>query len=159
MKLVEILKETLNEINDVVPIEQLKDIGIDYDITSEYEDTFFVKINYAKFEEPFGLLIRGDQHNAIFGPIVGNKIDVGTNFNVPEMKVIRKAIFSFLKYYVDKFNIEYFEFTCDDSMRKDLYTNFMEKWFSDYNMTIRSIGARFAFEMKKKSNDDKGKTV
>lgn len=161
IKLVNLLVEVLLESNDVVPISQLDNIeGLSCKILSEVETNFQVLITYDNFDKPFKLVILGTEHDARFGPIIGDdKIDVDTDFGGSgPLRTIRMAIFSYLRYYLDKFNIKHFQFSAKGTNRRGLYKHFMEIRFSDYEMKIRETGTEYLFDMDKKENNGAGET-
>ncbi len=60
--------------------------------------------------------------------------------NSPSSSRILAAIFGLIRYWVDKYNIQQFEYGADGSTRVKLYDYYLTKHFPDFENTQEKIG-------------------
>lgn len=53
---------------------------------------------------------------------------------------ILATIFGFLRYWVDKYNIQEFEYAAQGEVRNKLYEYYLKKHFSDFKQTQETFG-------------------
>lgn len=133
------LKTLLTELIDIYSPSELIDKGIKYDIFQESSRRFTVNLNYKnQFYSLRILPVYNPKRPSInFGSTDNNyeNLDFNKLLNSPNSPRILAAIFGLLRYWVDKYNIQEFEYGAEGKVRNTLYTYYLKKHFSDFENT------------------------
>ena len=147
------LTNLLKEIIDIYSPEELKSKGIEYRIDRDSPKRFRVELKYK------------DQHYLLtilplFTPIpvisFGNTDENYDNLNLsqllnsPYSSRILAAIFSLIRYWVDKYNVQQFEYGVEGETRTKLYNYYFTKHFPDFENTQELDGSLMIQTWKKK---------
>lgn len=147
------LSKLIIELIDIYNPEDLESKDIKYDIEQESSKRFRVNLQYK------------DQYYAIIIlPIYNPKrpsINFGsTDINYQNMNMsnlinskyssrILAAIFGLVRYWVEKYNIEEFEYVAEGRTRNRLYDYYLEKHFSDFKKYQEKYGENVVQVWKK----------
>lgn len=125
--------------------------GVEINITSESPKKFFVTIIYKNTKYKLTVLPT-NPIEVIFGLVdENNELDSIKLTNSPYSPLILACIFSLLKYWLDKYNIEEFFYKVDGNMRYKLYDLYLKKHFREYNLEgVKEFGTLKYVVWKKK---------
>jgi hypothetical protein len=148
------LTNLLKEIIDIYSPEELNSKGIEYRIDRDSPTRFRVELKYK------------DQHYLLtilplFTPIsvisFGNTDENYDNLNLsqllnsPYSSRILAAIFGLIRYWVDKYNVQQFEYGVEGKTRTKLYNYYFTKHFPDFENTQELDGNLMIQTWKKKT--------
>lgn len=140
MKLVNILKEII----DIYSPEELNSKGIEYNIEREYSTRFRVTLKYKDQYYILTILplFNPKRPSINFGSSDEKyeNLNLSQLLNSPSSSRILAAIFGLIRYWVDKYNIQQFEYGADGSTRIKLYDYYLTKHFPDFENTQEKIG-------------------
>lgn len=140
MKLVNILKEII----DIYSPEELNSKGIEYNIERESSTRFRVTLKYKDQYYILTILplFNPKRPSISFGSSDEKyeNLNLSQLLNSPYSSRILAAIFGLIRYWVDKYNIQQFEYGADGSTRIKLYDYYLTKHFPDFENTQEKIG-------------------
>jgi hypothetical protein len=140
MKLVNILKEII----DIYSPEELNSKGIEYNIERESSTRFRVTLKYKDQYYILTILplFNPKRPSINFGSSDEKyeNLNLSQLLNSPSSSRILAAIFGLIRYWVDKYNIQQFEYGADGSTRVKLYDYYLTKHFPDFENTQEKIG-------------------
>lgn len=139
MKLLEILKEII----DIYSPEELNSKDIDYNIVQDSSRRFTVNLKYKDQYYVLVILPIFKKRSSInFGNTDKNyeNLNLSKLLNSPYSSRILAAIFGLIRYWVDKYNIQEFEYGAEGKIRNQLYNYYLNKHFSDFKNTQEKIG-------------------
>lgn len=137
------LTELLNEIVDIYSPDELNSKGIYYNIDRETNNRFRVEFNYndqfyvltcLRILHPTRVSVNFGTTNESF-----KQLDMNNLINSKYSSRILAAIFGLLRYWLDKYNIQEFEYTADGQTRNKLYQYYLNKHFTDYTHSEENI--------------------
>ena len=129
------LTKILREIIDIYSPDELDSKGIKYNITRENEDNIKVQINYKdKYYLLKILPIYGKYSSLNFGSTDENydNLNLHQLLNSPYSSRILATIFGLIRYWVDKYDVQGFEYGAEGQVRSKLYDYYLNKHFSDF---------------------------
>lgn len=139
------LRKILAELIDVYTPSELAGKGIKCSIVEESPRRFTVNLNYKdQFYSLRILPVFNVKRPSInFGSTDVNYKNLNLNqlINSPYSSRILAAIFGLIRDWVDKYNIQEFEYGAEGSVRNKLYDYYLTKHFSDFVNTQEEIGA------------------
>jgi hypothetical protein len=140
MKLINILKEII----DIYSPEELNSKDIEYNIEREYSTRFRVTLKYKDQYYILTILplFNPKRPSINFGSSDEKyeNLNLSQLLNSPSSSRILAAIFGLIRYWVDKYNIQQFEYGADGSTRVKLYDYYLTKHFPDFENTQEKIG-------------------
>ena len=134
----------LQEIIDIYSPEELDSKDIEYDIESESSTRFRVNLKYK--DQYYTLIIlplfNPKRPNINFGSTDENYKNLNLNrlLNSPYSSRILASIFGLLRYWVNKYNIQEFEYRAEGEIRNKLYNYYLTKHFPDFQNTQEKTG-------------------
>lgn len=144
------IKQLIKEVFEISDLEGLKET-ISYKIHKDNKENLWVSFSPIKSELEYQLKIErqyenGDKNHPIYWVEFGIKkdgyVDTNSSGKDPYKLSVMKAVFSFLRYYLDKYKINKFYYHADDLMRYPLYNNGFKKNFSDYKETVKDLDGK-----------------
>lgn len=140
IKLLNILKEII----DIYSPEELNSKEIKYDIVEDNKRRFIVNLTYK--DQYYSLRIL-----PIFNPKrssinFGNTDEKYENLNLnqllnsPYSSRILASIFGLIRYWIDKHNIQEFEYSAEGETRNKLYNYYLNKHFPDFENVQENFG-------------------
>ena len=131
--------DLLNEIIDIYSPEELNSKDIEYNITRESSIQFKVELKYK--DQYYILRIL-----PLFNPKrpsinFGNSdekyesLNLTQLLNSPYSSRILATVFGLIRYWVDKYNIQQFEYEANNNIRIKLYNYYLNKHFTDFKNT------------------------
>lgn len=148
------LANILNEIIDIYSPDELMSKGIEYNIDRESRTRFRVDLKYKDQYYTLSILpIFNPKRSSInFGSTDENYKNLNLNqlLNSPYSSRILAAIFGLVRYWVDKYNIQEFEYGADGIVRNKLYNYYLTKHFTDFQNTQEYYGTALLQIWKKK---------
>lgn len=140
IKLLNILKEII----DIYSPEELNSKEIKYDIVEDNKRRFIVNLTYK--DQYYSLRIL-----PIFNPKrssinFGNTDEKYENLNLnqllnsPYSSRILASIFGLIRYWIDKHNIQEFEYGAEGETRNKLYNYYLNKHFPDFENVQENFG-------------------
>jgi hypothetical protein len=148
------LFEILTELIDLYSIEDMESKGITYKIDSENARRLVVYLSYKKTYYAIRILpvFNPKRPSINFGS--ANEQFRNLNFTTLTTSIysshILAVIFSFVRYWVDKYNVQEFEYGADGHTRQQLYTYYLEKHFQDFTPSVEKFGSADIFVWTKK---------
>jgi hypothetical protein len=138
------LTDLLKEIIDIYSPEELGSKDIEYRIDRDSSTRFRVELKYK--DQYYVLTIL-----PLFNPKrpsinFGSSDEKYENLNLtqllksPYSSRILAAIFGLIRYWVDKYNIQQFEYGAEGKVRNKLYNYYLIKHFPDFKNTQEKIG-------------------
>jgi hypothetical protein len=148
------LTNLLKEIIDIYSPEELESKGIEYKIDRDSPTRFRVELKYKGQHYLLTIL-------PLFTPIsvisFGNTDENYDNLNLsqllnsPYSSRILAAIFGLIRYWVDKYNVQQFEYGVEGETRTKLYNYYFTKHFPDFENTQELDGSLMIQTWKKKT--------
>jgi len=140
IKLIKILKEII----DIYSPEELNSKDIEYIIEREAPTRFRVNLKYRDQYYTLTILplFNPKRPSVNFGSTDENYENLNLNqlLNSPYSSRILAAIFGLIKYWVDKYNIQQFEYGAEGEVRNKLYNYYLTKHFPDFENTQEKVG-------------------
>ena len=138
------LTNLLKEIIDIYSPEELNSKGIEYVIDREAPTRFKVNLKYKDqyYTLTILLLFNPKRPSINFGSTDENyeNLNLDQLLNSPYSSRILAAIFGLIRYWVDKYNIQQFEYGAEGKVRNKLYNYYLIKHFPDFENTQEKIG-------------------
>ena len=135
MKLLEILKEII----DIYSPEELNSKDIEYRIDRDSSTRFKVELKYKDQYYILTILplFNPKRPSINFGSSDEKYENLNLNqlLNSPYSSRILAAIFGLIRYWVDKHNIQQFEYGAEGNTRIKLYNYYLTKYFPDFENT------------------------
>jgi len=130
------LTDLLKEIIDIYSPEELKSKGIEYEIIQDTSRRFKVLLSYKDYHYLLAILslLNPKIPSINFGDTdkEGNGLNLQKLLNVPHSPRILAAIFGLIRYWVDKHNIQEFEYAAEGDVRNKIYNYYLTKHFPDF---------------------------
>ena len=138
------LIDLLNEIIDIYSPEELNSKDIEYNIERESPTRFRVNMQYKDQYYTLTILplFNPKRPNINFGNTNenGENLNLTQLLNSPYSSRILAAIFGLIRYWVDKYNIQEFEYSADGKTRTQIYDYYLSKHFPDFTNHQEPIG-------------------
>lgn len=138
------LADLLKEVVDLYLPNELESKGISIDIKEESKRKFKVILTYKNsYYEFIALPLFNPKRPSInFGDTdkQGTTLNLNTLLNSPQSPRILAAIFGLLRYWVDKYNIQEFEYGAEGTVRTKLYNMYLTKHFPDFENSQEKYG-------------------
>lgn len=138
------LTNLLKEIIDIYSPEELGSKDIEYDIEREASTRFRANLKYKDQYYTLTILplFNPKRLSVNFGSTDKNYENLNLNqlLNSPYSSRILAAIFGLIRYWIDKYNIQQFEYGAEGEIRNKLYNYYLTKHFSDFKNTQEKIG-------------------
>ena len=138
-KLINLLKEII----DIYSPEELNSKEIEYNIRGETPRRFEVDLKYKdKYYSLRILPVFNPKRPSInFGNTNSNYQNLNLNdlIKSPYSSRILASIFGLIRYWVDKFNIQEFEYSAEGEIRNKLYNYYLNKHFPDFENSQEEI--------------------
>ena len=115
-------------------------------LLKEIIDIYSFKVNLKYKDQYYTLtilpLFNPKRSNINFGSTDNNYENLNLNqlLNSPYSSRILAAIFGLVRYWIDKYNIQEFEYGAEGKTRNQLYNYYLIKHFSDFKNTQEKIG-------------------
>ena len=138
------LSNLLQEIIDIYKPEELKDKGIEYSIEQETPIKFIVNLKYK--DQNYSLYIRPvfnpKRPSINFGITDKNykNLNLSQLLNSPYSSRILASVFGLIRYWIDKYNIQEFEYSAEGNIRNKLYNYYLTKHFLDFKNSQEEYG-------------------
>ena len=142
MRLIKLLENILLEIIEIYPINDIEKKDIKFEIKRDdknglivfftvYDRTMEMQIN--KSVSPIQ-----NSYSVFFGQSLsgGKDVDISTMFNDKYKYKTLMTVFSFLKYYIEKYNIDSINYDVSGGDRDRMYEYYMKKHFSEFKKEI-----------------------
>ena len=140
IKLVDLIKEVI----DLYLPNELESKGISIDIKEESRRKFKVMLKYNNnYYEFIALPLYNPKRPSInFGDTdqQGTTLNLSNLLNSPHSPRILAAVFGLLRYWVDKYNIQEFEYGAEGDVRTKLYNMYLTKHFPDFENSQEKYG-------------------
>jgi hypothetical protein len=140
MKLLDILTEMI----DVYSPEELDSKDIEYNIERESSNRFRVNLKYKDQYYTLTILplFNPKRPSINFGSTDENYENLNLNqlLNSQYSSRILAAIFGLIRHWVDKYNIQQFEYGAEGEVRNKLYNYYLTKHFSDFENIQEKVG-------------------
>lgn len=138
------LTNILKEIIDIYSPEELNSKDIEYDIEKEASTRFRANLKYKDQYYTLTILplFNSKRSSVNFGSTDKNYENLNLNqlLNSPYSSRILAAIFGLIRYWVDKYNIQQFEYGAEGQIRNKLYNYYLTKHFPDFKNTQEKFG-------------------
>jgi hypothetical protein len=140
IKLMNILKEII----DIYSPEELDSKGIEYSIERETPTRFIVNFKYKN--QYYNLIIlplfNPKRSSINFGSTNNDYKNLNLNqlLNSPYSSRILAAVFGLIRYWVNKYDIQQFEYGAEGEVRNKLYNYYLSKHFPDFKNSQEKIG-------------------
>lgn len=148
------LQDLLWESIDIYSPQDLADRGISYEIKQSSPKRFEVNLKYKDHHYSLRIrpLLNPKRPSINFGDTDENYEHLNLNklLRVSYSPLILAAIFGLIRYWVDYYNIQEFEFAAESGVRLPLYLYYMSKHFSDFENTPEVYGEYSLQVWKKK---------
>jgi hypothetical protein len=133
------LTDLLKEIIDIYSPEELESKGIKYSIIQDTPRRFKVLLSYQDHHYLLAILslLNPKTPSVNFGNTdkEGNGLNLQKLLNVSHSPRILAAIFGLIRYWVDKHNIQEFEYAAEGNIRNKIYDYYLTKHFPDFEKT------------------------
>lgn len=147
------LLSLIKEIIDLYKPEELKDKGIEYNIERDSITKFMVNLKYKNQYYTLTILpIFNQKRSAInFGSTDKNykNLNLSQLLNSPYSSRMLASIFGLVRYWIDKYNIQEFEYNAEGEVRNKLYNYYLIKHFSDFKNSKENYGDKILQVWKK----------
>jgi hypothetical protein len=138
------LTNLLKEIIDIYSPGELNSKDIEYNIEREAPTRFRANLKYKDqyYTVTILPLFNPKRPSVNFGSTDENYENLNLNqlLNSPYSSRILAAIFGLIRYWVDKYNIQQFEYGAEGEVRNKLYNYYLTKHFPDFKNTQEKIG-------------------
>jgi len=138
------LVDSIKEVVDLYLPNELESKGISIDIKEESRRKFKVILTYKNhYYEFIALPLLNPKRPSInFGDTdkQGSTLNLSTLLNSPHSPRILAAIFGLLRYWVDKYSIEEFEYGAEGEVRTKVYDMYLKKHFPDFKNLQEKYG-------------------
>ena len=138
------LTDFLKEVVDIYRPSELRDKGVFIDIKEENRRKFKVILTYKNsYYEFIALPLYNPKRPSInFGDTdpQGATLNLSTLLNSTHSPRILASIFGLLRYWVDKYDIQEFEYGAEGDVRVRLYDMYLTKHFPDFENTQEKYG-------------------
>lgn len=138
------LAELLTEIVDIYSPKELESKGIQFEIEKDSARRFIVNLKYI--DQYYSLRIlpvfNPNRSSVNFGNTDSNykSINLDTLLNSPYSFRILASIFGLVRYWVDRYSIQEFEYVAEGNVRLTIYNYYLTKHFSDFKNYEVSFG-------------------
>jgi hypothetical protein len=133
------LVELLTELIDIYSPDELDSKNIEYKIDRESSTRFRVELRYKDQYYVLSILplFNPERPNINFGSSDENyeNLNLFDLINSLYSSRILAAIFGLIRYWIDKYNIQSFEYGAAGSVRTKLYDYYLKKHFPDFENT------------------------
>jgi len=133
------LVELLTELIDIYSPDELDSKNIEYKIDRESSTRFRVELRYKDQYYVLSILplFNPKRPNINFGSTDENyeNLNLFDLINSLYSSRILAAIFGLIRYWIDKYNIQSFEYGAAGSVRTKLYDYYLKKHFPDFENT------------------------
>jgi len=133
------LVELLTELIDIYSPDELDSKNIEYKIDRESSTRFRVELRYKDQYYVLSILplFNPERPSINFGSTDGNyeNLNLFDLINSLYSSRILAAIFGLIRYWIDKYNIQSFEYGAAGSVRTKLYDYYLKKHFPDFENT------------------------
>jgi len=139
------LTNLLKEIIDIYSPGELNSKGIEYDIETESAKRFRVNLKYKDQYYSLAILPIFNPNEPIIS--FGNTDKNYNNINLSELlkspysSKILASIFGLIRYWVDKYNVQRFEYIAEGTTRTQLYNYYLNKHFPDFKNRQQQDGS------------------
>lgn len=143
----------LQEIIDIYSPDELSSKDIKYEIKQESPKRFNVNLQYK--DQYYSLIIlptfNPKRPSINFGNTDQNYNDINLNSLINSLYSSRilASIFGLIRYWVDKYNIQEFEYGAEGNIRNQLYNYYLTRHFSDFKNYQETIGNKVLQVWKK----------
>jgi hypothetical protein len=138
------LVELLTELIDIYTPDELSSKDIEYDIVQDSSRRFRVTLKYKDQYYILSILplLNPKRPSINFGSTNENYENLNLNqlLNSPYSSRILAAIFGLVRYWVNKYNIQEFEYGAEGNIRTKLYDYYLKKHFSDFENIQEKFG-------------------
>jgi hypothetical protein len=138
------LTNLLKEIIDIYSPEELGSKDIEYNIEREAPTRFRANLKYKDQYYTLTILplFNPKRPSVNFGSTDKNYKNLNLNqlLNSSYSSRILAAIFGLIRYWVDIYNIQQFEYGAEGEVRNKLYNYYLTKHFPDFKNTQEKIG-------------------
>lgn len=135
MDIKSLIKEVfLNEAIDIYSLDKLKEFSnfiIHQENNNEFKVTFSPKNSPNKYQ----LRIKSYGKDSIivdFGVIVDKMVSTSKTIKDEFVLPVLSTVFSLLRYFIDKYDIQKFNFEAKEGVRSKLYEMYLKKHFNDF---------------------------
>jgi hypothetical protein len=130
------LTDLLKEVVDIYSPEELDSKGIKYKIIQDTSRRFKVLLSYKDYHYLLAILtlLNPKTPSINFGDTdeEGNGLNLQKLLKVPHSPRILAAIFGLVRYWIDKYNIQEFEYAVEGDVRNKIYNYYLNKHFPDF---------------------------
>jgi hypothetical protein len=138
------LVELLTELIDIYTPDELSSKDIEYDIVQDSSRRFRVTLKYKDQYYVLSILplFNPKRPSINFGSTDENYENLNLNqlLNSPYSSRILAAIFGLVRYWVNKYDIQEFEYGAEGNIRTKLYDYYLKKHFSDFENIQEKFG-------------------
>ncbi len=138
------LLDTLNEIIDIYSPEELNSKDIEYRIDRDSSTRFRVELKYKDQYYVLSILplFNPKRPSINFGSSDEKyeNLNLTQLLNSPYSSRILAAVFGLIRYWIDKHNIQQFEYGAEGNVRNQLYNYYLTKHFPDFHNSQERIG-------------------
>lgn len=138
------LVELLTELIDIYTPDELSSKDIEYDIVQDSSRRFRVTLKYKDQYYILSILplLNPKRPSINFGSTDENYKNLNLNqlLNSPYSSRILAAIFGLVRYWVNKYDIQEFEYGAEGNIRTKLYDYYLKKHFSDFENIQEKFG-------------------
>lgn len=141
--MISIVKLILESI-DIYSLKDMEDKEMPFEIEKEDKVNFIATFTVAgkkyKVEIRKGYGLDPRSHELSFGDVKDNGVKNTSNLlNAGVPLPVCSRVFSFLRYYLDKYNITAFSYTINGEVRESIYEKYFTKHFSDYTKEEKDL--------------------
>jgi hypothetical protein len=134
----------LKEIIDIYSSDELNSKGIEYDIEQESPKRFIVNLKYKDQYYSLRILpVFNPKRSSINFGNTDNKfenLNLNTLLNSPYSSRILATVFGLIRYWIDKYNIQEFEYAAEGNIRNQIYNYYLKKHFPDFKNFQENFG-------------------
>lgn len=147
------LATLIKELIDLYRPEELASKGISHVIEEESSKRFTVLLSYK--DEHYMIkvlpLYNVKRPSINFGNTNSDYENLNLNklINSPYSSRILATVFGLIRYWVDKYNVQEFEYGAEGEVRNKLYSYYLKKYFSDFQNFQESFGENIIQVWKK----------
>lgn len=133
------LVELLTELIDIYSPDELLSKNIEYNVEREAATRFRVTLKYKDQYYVLSILplLNPKRPSINFGSTNKNyeNLNLSQLLNSPYSSRILAAVFGLIRYWIDKYNIQEFEYGADGNVRVKIYNYYLTKHFPDFKNT------------------------